>query len=769
MSKTLSPVKEPAVMEKTAGSGLKYVGQDITRVDIERKVKGRFNYLADLPPGGSLHARLILSKVANGRVLSIDDSQALKIPGVIRVFTPADDPGVMFNSQVSLPDQEDFRDERIFTDRPLFVGDRIGAVLAENPKAAQKAAALVKVEYEIYEPVIDPEQALVCSPLLEGRPQVIEGRISYGKGEPDEAGLVVAESVVRTPKIHHAAMENHICLAYIDHDGTLTVESPCQMIFTVRHILSHTLGLPLNKVRVIKAPVGGSFGGKQDIILEPACALMAMEARRPVKLAMDRREAIIATRTRTATIGKVKTLARPDGTLVFREMDVISDSGAYLTGGHRVTMAMGKKTSRLYRIPSQVFVGKTTYTNTTPSGACRGFGSPQIHAATEINLDFLAKKLGMDPAELRLKNLVYPGDLDPTGAPPLGNARVRECLELGMKRFEWKRRYRQAGGKGRYRRGVGLACSTHGNGYYGSPYPDFTGMNLRLCEDGSAILNAGFHELGNGTLTVMAQIVAEILDIPPVKVYVTEGDTHHSPFDTGCIASRVTYVCGACALELAEKVKDRFIRQTGRLYGEVPEDIKLENGCVYIRDRLIADYGTMVIEIANRLKEEVGDFLTYKPEANPASYGVHFAEVEVDTLTGLVRVTDFLAAHDVGRAINPMMVKGQIYGGVQMGIGMALTEEMLYDSSGRPKNASLGRYHLVNAPDMPDVDIILVEENEPGGPFGGKSIGEISTVPTAAAVVNAVNRALDTQLTHLPLSPERILEARQVFDKQQLS
>ncbi|KUK57259.1 MAG: Aldehyde oxidase and xanthine dehydrogenase molybdopterin binding, partial [Synergistales bacterium 53_16] len=485
MSKALSPVKEPAVMEKTAGSGLKYVGQDIKRVDIERKVKGSFNYLADLPPGGSLHARLILSEVANGRVLSIDDSQALKIPGVIRVFTPADDPGVMFNSQVSLPDQEDFRDERIFTDRPLFVGDRIGAVLAENPKAAQKAAALVKVEYKTYEPVIDPEQALVCLPLLEGRPQVIEGRISYGKGEPDEAGLVVAESVVRTPKIHHAAMENHICLAYMDHDGTLTVESPCQMIFTVRHVLSHTLGLPLNKVRVIKAPVGGSFGGKQDIILEPACALMAMEARRPVRLAMDRRETIIATRTRTATIGKVKTLARPDGTLVFREMDVISDSGAYLTGGHRVTMAMGKKTSRLYRIPSQVFVGKTTYTNTTPSGACRGFGSPQIHAATEINLDFLAKKLGMDPALLRLKNLVYPGDPDPTGAPPLGNARVRECLELGMERFEWKRRYRQAGGKGRYRRGVGLACSTHGNGYYGSPYPDFTGMNLRLCEDGS--------------------------------------------------------------------------------------------------------------------------------------------------------------------------------------------------------------------------------------------------------------------------------------------
>lgn len=760
MNKEMSSVeKTTQIVAKEEDTVLKYVGKDIVRIDIERKIDGRFHYLADLPPNGSLHACLLLSTVAHGRVLSIDDSEAMKVPGVKRVFTFRDDPGVRFNSQVSLPDQEDFRDERIFTDLPLFVGDRIGAVLAENAQAARTAASLVKITYETFEPILDPEQALVAPPLLEGRPQVLEGRLCYGDEEPDEHGLVAADSIVRTPKIHHAAMENHICLAYVDHDGTLTVESPCQMIFTVRYLLAQTLGLPLGKVRVIKAPVGGSFGGKQDVILEPACALMAMEAQRPVRLALSRKETIIATRTRTATIGAVRTLARPDGTLVFRRVEVLSDSGAYLTGGHRVTMAMGKKTSRLYRIPSQIFIGKTTYTTTTPSGACRGFGSPQIHAATEINLDFLAEKLDMDPAELRLKNLVHPGDEDPTGAPSLGNARVRECLQLGMERFDWKKRLRRPSGDGRYRRGIGLACGTHGNGYYGSPYPDFTGIALRLCEDGSVIVNAGFHELGNGTLTVMTQITAEILDLPPERIVVTEGDTHFSPFDTGCIASRVTYVCGSCMSALAEKVKRRFIQQLGRLFGEMCDDIKLENGRVFIRDKNIADYGTMVVAIAHGLGEEVGDFLTYTPRANPASYSVHFAEVEVDTFTGLVKVTDFLAAHDIGKAIHPQMTKGQIYGGVQMGIGMALSEEILYDAAGSPKNDSLGRYHLVTAQDMPNVEILLVEKHEPGGPFGGKSIGEISTVPTAAAVVNAVNRALNTHLTHLPLTPEKIIEA----------
>lgn len=736
-----------------------YVGKDIRRNDIVEKALGRLRYLADRPSGGTTHARLIMSSVANGKVRSMDLSEALKVPGVIRIYTPQDAPKKRFNSAMSLPDQSDVRDERVFTDRPIYVGDAIGAVLAETDEAARKAVALVRVEYEVFDAVIDPLVALKIPSFREGLPQVIEGTISYGNGEPSGEDLISLETTVKTPRVHHAAMENHLCQAYMDYDDVLVVESPCQMIFSVRFVLAEIFDRPLNKVRVIKAPMGGTFGGKQEVILEPACALMALDTGRPVRLTLDRKETIRGTRVRAATVGRVRTVADREGHLLYREMDIVTDAGAYATGAHRVTMAMGKKTSRLYRIPAQSFRGRTTFTNTTPSGACRGYGSPQIHTATEINLDLLARKLRMDPAELRMKNLVHPGDLDPTGAPPLGNARIRDCLALGMERFGWTQRAAAEPGTGRFKKAVGLACCTHGNGYYGTPFPDFMAMALRFCEDGSVLVNAGLHELGNGTLTVVAQIVAEVLGIPPERVLVTEGDTQTSPFDAGCVASRVTYVCGACALELAEKVRDRFIGQIARITNTLPETVRLENGLVFAGNEAPLPYDKMILRITKELREEVGGYHHYKPQSNPASYGVHFAEVEVDTLTGLVRVTDFMAVHDVGRAINPRLLKGQIYGGVQMGIGMALTEELTYDALGRPRNDSFSRYHLVNSPDMPPVKILLVEENEPGGPFGAKSIGEICTVPTAAAVVNAVNRALGTELTELPLTPERIIEA----------
>ena len=531
------------------------------------------------------------------------------------------------------------------------------------------------------------------------------------------------------------------------------------MVFSVRYVLSEIFSLPLNRVRVLKAPMGGTFGGKQEVLLEPACALMTLTTGRSVRLALDRRDTINGTRVRAAVMGRVRTVADRTGRFLHRDLDVVTDAGAYASGGHRVTLAMGKKTSRLYRIPSQTYRGRTTFTHTTPSGPCRGYGSPQIHAITEIHVDLLARRLGMDPAELRMRNLVHPGDRDPAGGAPLGNIRVRDCLRLGTERFRWAERATAFPGTGRTRRAVGLACCTHGNGYFGTPFPDYMGMNLRFCEDGSVLLNGGLHELGNGTLTVLAQIVGEILDLPPHRVCVTEGDTQTSPFDAGCVASRVTFVCGACAAELAEKVRARFLDQIARVVSVPEEEIRLEDGRVFVGSQAPVPYGDLILRIARELREEVGDSLQFRPRSNPASSGVQMAEVAVDTLTGMVQVTDFLAVHDVGRALNPSLLKGQIYGGVQMGIGMALCEELTYDPSGEPRRDSLSRYPLVNAPAMPPVEVLLVEEGEPGGPFGAKSIGEICTVPTAAAVVNAVNRALGTELTELPLTPERVLEA----------
>lgn len=739
-------------------SDLRYVGRDIARNDIVQKVSGQMRYLADLRPGGTCHARLLLSPVAHGRVKAIDGAEAAKVPGFIRLFTAEDSPRRRYNSALFLPDQQDLKDQPLFTDRPLFVGDMIGAVLAETDEAARKAAALVRVDVEPLEAVTDPVTALSALSFRDGFPQIVEGRLSCGDGAAPTEGHAELTTTVRTPKIHHAAMENHICRSHLDYDDVLVVQSPCQMIFTVRFVLSDLFDRPINRVRVIKAPMGGTFGGKQEVMIEPACALMTLATGLPVQLNLDRNETINATRTRAASVGTVRTVVDGEGHFLHRETDIVVDAGAYATGGHRVAMAMGKKLFRLYRIPSQTFRTRTTFTNTTPSGACRGYGSPQIHAITEIHIDLLARKLALDPAELRLKNLVEPGDLDPTGAPPLGNARIKDCLLKGMERFRWNERIAAEPGEGRYRRAVGLACATHGNGYFGSPYPDFLSMAIRLCEDGTLLVNAGLHELGNGTLTIVAQIVGEVLGLDPSRIVVTEGDTQTAPFDVGCVASRVTYVCGACAYEAAERLKTLFRDQIAEATGKDAEGIELD-GEVRFDDGERLSYGDAVCLIAKALRQEVGIYHNYAPKANPASFGVHFAEVEVDCLTGLSRITDFLAVHDVGKAINPRLLKGQIYGGVQMGLGMALSEELAYDRSGRPKNDRFSRYPLVNAPDMPPVDVLLIEEHEPGGPYGAKSIGEICTVPTAAAIVNAVNRALVTELTELPLTPERIIAA----------
>lgn len=741
----------------------RYVGQNVTRVDAKEKVTAAIKYVDDIDMRGMLHIKLLLSPHANAIVKSIDSKEAESVPGVVKVYSWFNTPRVRYNSAIFYPGQTDLEDETLFSDHVRYVGDKVAAVVAESEEAAKEGVNKLKVQYDELIPVINLVEALngQCKTNPEG---YLEVNLSCGQIEEikyNADDLVVIEDEVQTQKIHHAALEPHACIAYTEPGGIVTVLSPCQLIFGVRYIISKVLDYPLSKVRVIKAAMGGTFGGKQEVILEPICAYVAKDLDRHVKLSLSRRETILTTRTRAATIGKVKTIVSKSGSFLGREVDVVTDAGAYMTGGHRVTTAMGKKLFRLYRISNQTFKGTTVRTNTTPSGACRGYGSPQIHTITEINVDHIAKELKVDPVELRLKNLVVPFDDDPSGGPNLGNARIMECVNRGAEAFRWKERFSFVPEKGRFKHGVGMACSTHSNGYAGSIYPDFTAMNMRLTEDGSVLVNGGLHELGNGTLTVIAQIVAEVLDVDIGKVVVSEGDTMHSPYDVGCVASRVTYVCGNCAKKLAEEIREKF-RTLASIVLKVPlNEITLRDGKVIVQsdqDRVFP-YGEIVSEIGRTLQEEVGGYLSYRSVANPGSYAAHFAEVEVDTLTGLVTVTDYLAVHDVGKAINPKLVEGQIYGGVQMGVGMALFEELVYDLQGKPRNASFSRYIMVNAPEMPEVRVMLVEDEEPSGPFGAKSIGEIATVPVAAAVVNAVNWALGASLVHLPLTPAKILSA----------
>ena len=377
----------------------------------------------------------------------------------------------------------------------------------------------------------------------------------------------------------------------------------------------------------------------------------------------------------------------------------------------------------------------------------------------EITLDIAARRLGMDPVELRLKNLVGPGAIEPRQGLDLGNARGRECLVQGAEAFGWKARRQACAGRGRWRRGVGVACATHINGCYPGFHEETT-ATLRLLPDGRAELVCALHDLGCGSDTSLAQIAGHMLGLRASDIAIVPADTDTCPYDLGTRASRINYICGE-AIRRAGAALAAAIRAEASLeLNAAPCELQLEAGIVRRSDGV----ELMLSELATRLIARGASLPsateTYRATANPGSYAAHFAEVEVDTLTGRVRVTDYLAAHDIGLAINPMLVEGQIHGGIQIGIGYALYEDVAIDrTTGVVKGDSLGRYTLANAPEMPPMRIVLVEDGEPTGPFGAKAVGEISTVPVAAAVVNAVNNALGRELTDLPLLPERILAA----------
>ena len=736
------------------------VGHPTPKMEAPDKVRGRYNYLADECHAGMLIAVPILSTCAHAKIKKIDAAEALKLEGVIRVFTGEDVPQIKYNSGEWFPGQRDHPDELMLTCHARHVGDRIGLMVATSEALARRAIKLVKVEYEELPVLLDLNEAEQKADLLfPGEPSAFTGRVAYGEAK-DAEGIEI-ETEVNTPKIHHAALEPHAIFCRPLPCGVLEIHSPCQLLFGVQHAVATALNMPLNKIRAIKAAMGGTFGGKQEVVFESLTAFACKELERPICLLTDRKESMLATRTRSAIRGRIKTRFDKEGKIIATKVGVDLDAGAYLTGAVKRLMVIGKKMPRLYRFPSFEYNGRAIRTNTIPCGACRGYGSPQSHALLEIHMDMAARQLKMDPIELRLKNLVHPGDNDPSGGAPLGDARIIDCLNEGARLFDWYRRVGSIATEGRYRTGVGFACCTHGNGYYMTPYHDVCAMSMRVNEDGTIVLRSSLHELGNGTLTAVAQIVAEVFQTNVDQITVTEGDTFLTPYDIGCQASRVIHVSGRCAQELSEQVLEKIkgIAAT-QLSCSVDNVMICQNEAFNAKKpETKISIGELVRFSERYLREEVCGYLNYKSETNPGSYGVHFVEVRVDTLTGFVDVTDYLAVHDIGFAINPAYVEGQILGGVQMGIGMALTEEISYDKKGNPSCENFNKYTLINSTAMPSVRTHLIEREEKGGPFGAKSIGEIATVPVAPAIVNAVNRALSTSLTDLPLLPAKIVAA----------
>jgi len=741
---------------------LQYVGQTYPVHDAPQKVTGELVYGSDIEVHGMLYAKLLLSPIPHGMVTNIDSRAAEALPGVVKVFSHLNSPAQVYSRARLTPEQALCpMDETLFSEHVRFVGDRVAAVVATSQAIAEAAVALIDVQYSELPALFTPEQAQRRDDL----PIHVGGNVFFEHDEEcgravESPDAVEVSSTTSTPRVHHAALEPHVCVAQPHSTGGLTIWSISQGVYGVRTVVADLLGLEYHQVRVIKAPMGGSFGGKTEFILEPVTAFMAQKTRRPVKLLLDREECMRATMVRPATVSTIRTTCSPEGQLENMEVASVLDAGAYASSTSDYAVHLCRKITKLYRFPYYHHRAQAVYTNTPVAGAMRGWGAPEIVAALEIHMDRVAGELGMDPVELRLRNLMHPFEVDPVTEMSLGDARVRECLERGAAAFDWSARRGRAPGSGRYRRGVGVACGAHKNGMFGK-FAEASNMTLKMNEDGTFELGASLHEVGCGIVTVMKVIVAEVLGVSPDQVAAGEADTSSTPFDYGTFGSRVTYVVGACAKATAEKLKEEIITAAADLLHEPRERLTVEGGEVHVQDDGRRGVAFKDIARLSHMRHSPGitAAVTYYATSNPASYSVQFAEVEVDCATGLTAVTDFLAVGDVGQAINRGMVHAQFQGAVQMGIGYALYEHVDVDEAGRSGVDGFKNYHIVNAPDMPDIKVLLIEHSGDDGPFGAKSVGEIATVPTAPAVINAVNHALGTSLSDLPATPEKILAA----------
>ncbi|MBM3308595.1 MAG: molybdopterin-dependent oxidoreductase, partial [Candidatus Eisenbacteria bacterium] len=770
------------------GARFHAVGRSAPKVEGLGLVSGKARYTDDLAPPGALTGRIKRSPHAHARIVRIDASKALALPGVHAVLTWKDVPRVPFSTAGQNCPEPSPYDAVVLDSVVRFVGDRVAFVAAETPLLAEKACDLIEVEYEVLPAVLDPARAMdPDAPKLHPEPDKtgiadpsrnLAGRVEASVGDV-ERGLREADRVFeheyRAQYVQATPTEAHATVSYLDPNDRLVIVTSTQVPFHARRIVARLFGLPISRVRVIKPRVGGAFGAKQEIVLEDACAALTLATRRPVRMVLDRDEELFASRTRHPQTLRVRTGVRKDGSLTAIEITTLANTGAY--GGHATTVPSntGSKTMPLYRAPNLRFFAESVYTNLPISGALRGYGAPQGYFALDCHMDEVARALGRDPVEFRLANAIRQGDEDPIaerlGEGKAGYKRIirtnglRECWEKVREASGWDPWVSSLapGETGRpgslpwMRLGKGVAFAMHGSGI---PGDDMGSATVKANEDGTFNLLIGATDLGTGSDTILAQMAAEVLGVGVERIFVLSSDTDNTPFDVGAYASSTTYVSGGAVVKAAEGVRDRLLHHAAAMLGEDAAGLVCEDGAV----RAPSGRSVSLAEVASRAmygeeKEQVAFTASNVTFDCPPPFAAAVAGIEVDTETGRVDVTDFACAIDCGFPINPALAEGQIQGGVVMGLGYALSEEMLFDARGRMVNASLLDYKIFSSVDTPPVKAILVTTHEPTGPFGAKSVSEIPVDVVAPAIANAVFAATGARIRELPLTPERVLAA----------
>ncbi len=768
----VTPVKKTFVQEYVDP-----VGKSVPRIEGRGIVTGQTKYAFDVSFPNMLVGKMLRSPHPHARILSIDTSKAEKLPGVRAVITARDTHQIKFGSnEYFFPHTVD--QMAIEAEKVRYVGDELGAVAAVDEETALQALSLIDVQYEVLPAVFDVREA-----MKPGAPQIHESLnniaviLPVNFGNPDRAlkeADYVREDLFFAPAAHMAALEPHVCVGQWEtFSNKVTLWASSQAPFKCREALAKTLKLDLNDVRVIKMAVGGGFGGKLEMLPMDfaACLLSKKAGGLPVKICCNREEEFLATRRKHGMIYKIKSGVRKDGTLVAITGEVIADGGAYCSYGPTVLAAAIMRIFMLYKIQHFRMTGYRVYTNTPISGAMRGFGGVQAGFAIESHMDMLAEAIGMDPVEFRLKNITTP-DMVTINKMVLTTNGLKECIEKAIESCRW---YEKHGKQKHLCRGIGIgiAADVMGSKMYKSH--ESAGSIVKVEEDGSVYLFTGAADTGQGSNTALSQIAAQELGVSYSRVRCKSGDTEITPFDTGSFASRVTFISGNATLLAARDAKKQVL-------AVVAEELKINSDDLDIKAEEVLNTKNKSVLMSfdkalelcyafNYGKQIIGRG-SYNPKTTPidfrtgegnvsGSYGfeAQIAEVEVNKETGEVNVLKLWDAHDIGKAINPQSAEGQIEGSLAMGLGYTFMENLRFDNKGRPANGNFANYRIPRSIGMPPVECIMVETDDPNGPFGAKGMGEAALLPTSAAIANAIYDAVGIRLKELPFTPDKIIKA----------
>jgi 4-hydroxybenzoyl-CoA reductase subunit alpha len=746
------------------------IGKRLPRVDAGDKVTGKALYTDDLSLPRMLCGAILRSPLPHAAIVSIDTAKALKLPGVKAIVTAADTPQIKFGIISRSPKYMD--EYPLAVDRVRFMGEEVAAVAAVDMDVALEALDLIKVEYEELTAVFDPLEAqkLDAPQLHEHAPKNISREYHIIKGEPEkvfEQCDHIREDTFSTQSAIHGYLEPRAALANWDKSGRLTVYTSTQTPYYVQQHLGLTLDMKPDNIRVIKPFVGGGFGGKSDGMssVEFCAALLARHADRPVKLVCSRDEEFAAARRKHPTRITMKTGVKKDGTILARKCRAVLDGGAYCSLGPLTTVLMGTFQTLPFRFDHYQYDGYRIYTNKPPCGAMRGHGGPQVHFAQDAQLDMIAEDLGLDPLEMALKNGLQTGDESAAGFKIVSSG-FRECLEKVAAETGWQRKRTAKKRNGAKAYGIGLGCGGFPSGagfYFNKTTSAHSTVIIKAGEGGGVNVFTGASDIGQGSDGVICQIVAEVLGLTLDDINLTSADTLLTPPDMGTYSSRVTVAAGNAALNAANGIKVRIFKLVSEELEANPDDLIAIDRKIAVNgspDRFISFADAVNLYQKKNNGEPLvaqGSYNSPDPLSPTYSFGAYICEVEVSLLTGEVRIKKFSVGHDCGQPLNPMSVEGQIEGCIGMGLGYAISEQLIFEG-GQTMNPSFLGYGIPTADQMPEIVISHVITDDPHGPFGAKETGEGSLDPAAPAIANAIYNATGVRIKDLPITAEKILE-----------